>query len=106
MKQLNIILLLLSLSVTSVTSAAQPKADAELEVLSLKMILSNDGTGIIKNVSCGGCTFKFAKITKNTKAFVNGARVDLLRVRERAGNTIFIEFVRKTGEVLAMRWSE
>lgn len=106
MKQLNMILLLLSLSVAGIASAAQANTDAELEVLSLKMKLSNDGTGIIKNVGCGGCTFKFAKITKNTKAYVNGVRVDLLRVRERVGNTVFIEFVRKTGEVMAIRWSE
>lgn len=105
MKQLNKILGLMLICIAGVASAEQPTY-AELELLAAKIKLSNDGTGIIKNVTCGGCDFKFVKITKNTKAYVNGVNVDLFRARERIGKTAFIQFIRSTGEVMAIRWSE
>ena len=105
MKQLNTILLLIPLFIAGVVNAALPTY-AELELPSLKIKLSNDGTGIITNVTCGGCDYKFGKITEKTRAYVNGANVDLLRARERAGKPAFIQFVRNTGEIVAIRWSE
>ncbi len=104
MKQLSIILFSLTLFVTGIASAKQTTY-AELEV-PLQIKLSNDGTGIIKNVTCGGCDYKIGKITKNTKAYVNGVDVDLFRARDRAGKMVLIQFVRSTGEVMAIRWSE
>ena len=105
MKQLNMILLLVPLFIAGVVNAGQPTL-SELELSSLTMKLSNDGTGIIKKVTCGGCDYNFVKITKNTKAYVNGVNVDLFRARERAGMPVFIQFVRSTGEVMAIHWSE
>jgi hypothetical protein len=105
MKQFNTYLLLMLLLVAGAASAEQ-QPYAEFEVPSLKMKLSDDGTGIIKKVTCGGCDYSFAKITKNTQAYVNGVNVDLFRARERAGKPVFIQFVRSTGEVMAIRWSE
>ena len=78
---------------------------AELEIPKLSIKLSNDGTGIISKVSCGGCGYKFAKITKNTNAYVNGVMVDLFRARERAGRqariyTICSQYLRSHGNTL------
>jgi len=105
MKQFNAIILLVSLFTAGVVNAEQP-ALSGLEVPWLKMKLSNDGTGIIYGVSCGDCDYKLGKITKNTQAYVNGVEVDLFRVRERVGLPIFVEYVRSTGEVMIIRWSE
>jgi len=105
MKQFNLILLLVSLFMAGVVNAEQVTL-SELEIPQLKMKLSNDGTGIIRQVSCGDCNYKFGKITKNTQAYVNGTRVDLFLVRKRAGLPIFIKYVRSTGEVMEIHWSE
>lgn len=108
MKQfINSIFIVLFLSMASFAQAAKPtRADAELELSPLGIKLSNDGTGIIMDVTCDGCDYKTGKITSNTKAYVNGTEVNLLRARERAGKFVFIKFVRKTGEIMAIRWSE
>jgi len=105
MKQFNVILLLVSLFMAGVVTAEQ-LALSELEIPRLKMKLSNDGTGIISQVSCGDCDYKFGKITKNTQAYVDGARVDLFLVRKRVGSWIFVKYVRSTGEVMEIHWSE
>ena len=46
------------------------------------------------------------KITPDTKVFVNGNKVDLLRARERARQDAYIEFDRETAEVKHIYWSE
>ena len=66
MKQLNIILLLISLLAAGVVNAEQVPL-AEVEVYTLKLKLSNDGTGIIKDMPCSGCGYTFGKITKNRR---------------------------------------
>ena len=76
----------------------------EIGELSIKQ--SNDGTGIIKEVTCPDCDYQFVKITPETKVFVNGNKVDLLRARERAGQDAYIEFDRETAEVKHIYWSE
>ena len=86
MKLLNIILLSMTMLVTGVVNAG-PSRIAEMEVHSMELKLSNDGTGIIKGVTCKGCGYKFGKITENTKAYVDAVNVDLFRVRERAGKS-------------------
>ena len=105
MKLCNRFLLLTMLFIAGVASAEQPM-NAEIELYPLRIKLSDDGTGIIKNMSCGGCDYKIGKITKNTRVYVNNVNVDLFRARERAGTLVLIEFVRSTGEVMAIRWSE
>ncbi len=110
MKQFNqfaLIPFIMMVLVSGVAVAKQPAPTyAEFEVPKLVMKLSNNGSGIIRNVTCGGCTFKFALITRNTAAYVNGVKVDVLRARERAGKPVFIQFIRETGEVMAIRWME
>ena len=76
------------------------------EISELKIKQSNDGTGIIKDVSCPGCDYQFVKITAKTKVFVNGVEVNVLRARERAGGQAFIEFDRDTAEVKHIYWAE
>jgi hypothetical protein len=103
MKQLKLVLLLIPLLTVSVVNAEQVPLE-EVEVYSLKLKLSNDGTGIIKDMPCDGCAFRFGKITKNTKAYVDAVNVDLMRVRERIGRPVAIQFVRSTGEVIGIYW--
>ena len=76
------------------------------EIGELKIKQTNDGSGIIKEVTCGDCDYQFVKITADTEVFVNGQKVDLLRARERAGQQAFIEFDRETAEVKYIHWSE
>jgi len=76
------------------------------EIGELRIRQSNDGSGIIKDVSCRDCDYQFVKITPETEVFVNGQRVNLLRARERAGQAAFIEFDKETAEVKYIRWSE
>ena len=76
------------------------------EISALKIKQTNDGSGIIKEVTCGDCDYKFVKITADTKVFVNGVKVNLLRARERAGQDAFIEFDKETAEVKHIYWSE
>ena len=105
MKLINILLLLIPLFIAGNASAEQPM-HAEIELYPLRIKISNDGTGIIKNMTCGGCDYKIGKITKNTRVYVNNINVDLFRARERAGTLVLVQFVRSTGEVMAIRWSE
>jgi hypothetical protein len=88
------------------TNTAEKKWYYPYEIGELRIRQTSDGSGIIKEVSCGGCDFQFVKITADTEVFVNGERVDLLRARERAGRSAFIEFDKDTAEVKYIRWSE
>lgn len=76
------------------------------EIGELKIRQSNDGTGIIKEVTCADCEFQFVKITPDTEVFVNGNRVELLRARERAGQQAYIKFDKETAEVKRIYWAE
>jgi len=57
-------------------------------------------------VSCRACDYQFVKITADTKVIVNGVEVNLLRARERAGQSAYIEFDKETAEVKHIYWSE
>ena len=76
------------------------------EIGELNIKQTNDGSGIIKDVTCRDCDYQFVKITADTEVFVNGMKVNLLRARERAGQSVFIEFDKDTAEVKYIRWSE
>ena len=76
----------------------------EIDALDIK--LANDGTGIIKGVTCTDCDYKFVKITPDTVVYVNGIKRDLLLARERAGKQAFIEFNKETAEVATINWAE
>ena len=76
------------------------------EIGELHIKLANDGTGIIKDVTCTDCDYMFVKITPDTVVYVNGIKRDLLLARERAGKQAFIEFNKDTAEVATINWAE
>jgi hypothetical protein len=78
----------------------------ESEISALNILLSKDGTGIIRDFDCTNCNLKIVKITPKTKVIVNGVNVPLLRAAGRAGKPAFIQFDTKTAEVLSIYWSE
>jgi hypothetical protein len=88
------------------TSAEEKKWYYPFEIGELKIKQSNDGSGIIKEVTCSDCDFQFVKITPDTKVFVNNINVDVLRARDRAGKAAYIEFDKATAEVKHIYWSE
>lgn len=106
MKSLNSILFLILFFFAGTAAAVGQRDYAEIEMYPLRIKLSNDGTGIIKNMTCGGCNYKFGTITENTQVYVNNVKVDIFRARERAGTLVLLHFVRSTGEVMEIRWSE
>lgn len=99
-------IILLMLLVYAGAAIAEQRDYAEIEMYPLRIKLSDDGTGIIKNVTCGGCNYKIGKITENTRVYVNNINVDIFRARKRAGTLVLVQFVRSTGEVMEIRWSE
>ncbi len=66
--------------------------------------LSNDGTGIVKGVSCDGCSYKFLKVTKNSKAYASAKLTDIRGVRDIKNKMVYVKFARATGEVIAIYW--
>ena len=66
--------------------------------------LSNDGTGIVKNIYCEGCDFNMVKITKSSKASIDGVDVGMLEARSQAGEFLTISFNPETREVRYIDW--
>jgi len=96
-------LLMLSLSQYAVAEE-HPFVPHAARALSIK--LSNDRTGIIKNVMCTGCKFTNVNITSKTKAYRNGVEVDLLEAKMQAGKPALVSFNPETREVQAIRWND
>ena len=101
-KQLFMVLLL----ALSLNAYAEVAPFSVHETSKLKIKLSDDGTGIVQDVWCRGCDFKIVKITKNSKATVNGKQVDIFEARSRAGKSAMVSFDPNTREVQFIRWSE
>ena len=91
---------------TSLAGTQDKKWYYPFEIGELKIRQSNDGTGVIKEVSCSDCDYQLVRITGKTRVFVNGKRARLLRARERAGKPVFIEFDKKTAVVKNIYWEE
>lgn len=104
MKHLKILVVLLMILPFSAVAEEPPVIGMETDSLAIK--LSKDGTGIIKNIGCyKKCEdFKIVRITKKTKAFAKGVRVDILQARSRAGKPAYIEFTTKKREVVRINW--
>jgi hypothetical protein len=90
----------------SQTGKSDKKWYYPFEISELKIKQSNNGTGIIKEVTCLGCDYRFVKIDADTQVIVNGQKVNLLRARERAGKQAYIEFDRDTAVVKGIYWAE
>lgn len=95
--------LLLLVLFAGVASAETPPFKV-FEADSLKIKLSNDGTGIVKDVDCMGCDFNIVNITKNSKASANGVDVSILEARSRANKPAMVSFDPNTREVQFIRW--
>ena len=91
---------------SGLSASAEQKWYYPFEIGELKIKQSNDGSGIIQEVSCEGCDYQFVKITPDTEVIVNGIKVDVLRARERAGKDAYIKFDKDTAEVKQIFWSE
>jgi hypothetical protein len=76
------------------------------ETDNLKIKLSNDGTGVVQNVWCRGCDFKVVKITRHSKATINGKEVSIFEARKYAGKEAMVSFNPETREVQYIRLSE
>ena len=96
-----LMLLLLTFSFNVLAEEAPFRVD-ETDSLSIK--LSNDGSGIVKDIYCEGCDFTTVKITKNSKASINGVDVSIMQARERAGKPVMVSFNPETREVQYIRW--
>jgi hypothetical protein len=72
----------------------------------LSIKLSNDRTGIIKDVRCMGCDFTTVTITPKTKAYRNDVEVDLLEAKMQAGKPALVSFNPNTREVQTIRWKQ
>lgn len=91
---------------TQAQAAPTQRTYAESETTHLNILLSRDGTGVIKDITCPYCDFKFVKITPKTRAVANGKEVDISRAASRLGKPAFVQFNAKTAEVTAISWSE
>jgi hypothetical protein len=76
------------------------------EEFNMKILLANDGTGIIKGISCNGCDYNHVRITENSKATANGIEVNILQAKARSGKTAMVSFNPLTQEVQYIRWRE
>jgi hypothetical protein len=81
-----------------------PYVPFEANPLSIK--LSNDGTGIVKNIHCWICDYKIVKITAQTKAYENGIQVSIQEARKRNGKSALVAFNPYTRVVQTIRWSK
>ena len=103
---LMLLFLLASFNVYAKSIPAEPVPYVIAEVGKLKIILSEDGTGIVKDIPCPSCDANYLKITKNSRAAKNGVEVDIQEVKKRAGKSIGISFNPQKREVQYFRWYE
>ena len=105
-RMLILLFLLISFN-ASADSVTTKQYFKELEVDGLKINLSKDGTGIVKNESCSDCgDSRFLKITKNTKAVKNGVEIDIQQAKKRAGKSVGISYDPQTQEIQYIHWHE
>lgn len=99
-------LLTLLLLAFSLNVFAEESPFDTLEIESLQIKLSNDGTGIIKLKSCIGCDLRMVKITAKSKASINGVEVDIQEAKNRLGKRAMVSYTPKTQEVQYIRWQQ
>ena len=75
-----------------------------IETDSRNVRLSDDGTGIVKNVFCAGCEFKIVKVIPSSKATYQGVEVDIREVRNLKDKAVMVSFNPETQEVQFIRW--
>ena len=88
----------------SLNALAEVSPYKTYETSSLKIKLSNDGTGIVQGIQCNACGYNFVKITANSRATARGVPVEMIEVKKRAGKPAMISFTPSTREVQFIRW--
>ncbi len=101
---INLIIVSMMLLSQSAMAEEHPYVPFEANPLSIK--LSNDGTGIVKNIHCWKCDYKIVNITAKTRAYENGVQVPIQQARKRNGKSALVAFNPDTREVQTIRWSE
>ena len=91
---------------SNVAIADEQRATASIEIRALKIKLSTTRTGIVQKIECKRCDFSIAKITPETKAYVNGKEVDLLRAKSRSGKKATVIVYLDTRVVRMITWAE
>jgi hypothetical protein len=76
------------------------------EAAKLDITIAKDGTGVVSKVYCKGCKFNQVKITPQSRAYIDGVEVGVLRARERAGKSAMVAFDPYTREVQTIRWNQ
>jgi hypothetical protein len=99
------VFVVMTLAIAS-TSWAEKQPFVAFEAFPLDIILAKDGTGVVNKVYCSGCDFNQVKIMPTTKVYINGAEVNILRARERAGKEAMVAFNPYTREVQTIRWNQ
>ena len=74
------------------------------ETNSMKIKLSDDGTGVVQGIRCNGCDYRIVKITRNSKFTDKGEEVGVEDVKMRAGKPAMVSFTPSTREVQFIRW--
>ena len=90
--------------VFSVSAFAEESPYKTYETNSLRIKLSNDGTGIVQGIQCYGCDYSIVKITHNSRFTNRGEEVGIEEVRQRSGKPAMISFTPSTREVQYIRW--
>jgi len=75
-----------------------------VEIESSKVVLSQDGTGIVKDIECSGCDFNIVKITAASKASNQGVEVDVVEVKSLRNKVVMVSFDPNTRVVQYIRW--
>ena len=97
--------LLIAALLMSVQSAwAEEKPFIVIETESHNVRISDDGTGIVKNIECAVCDFKLVNVTANTRATRQGNEVSILDVKGLRETIVMVSFNPQTREVQYIRW--
>ena len=105
MNKLIMVLMAMCMMFTHTAFAAE-RFSVAFETDSLNIKLSKDRTGIVQKVDCEICNYNIVKITPETRAYVNGSQVDLLRAKSRSRKSATVIFYLDTREVQKITWLE
>jgi hypothetical protein len=97
-------LLMLFVFMFSLNVFAEVEPFRVVEIESSKVVLSQDGTGIVKDIECSGCDFNIVKITAASKASNQGVEVDIVEVKNLRNNVVMVSFDPNTRVVQYIRW--
>ena len=86
------------------SSATIIPVEEAVEAVALEVRLGDDLTGSVAGRSCGTRELKSFPVTPDTQAFENNVRVDLIRLRDRAGAPATIIYDIRSGKATKVIW--